>query len=188
MNEPRILPAPAGLRRRLLAFAVDYLAVSLYIGLLLAAGISLYSVGLTRFGDDISPILMDFLAFSVTVLPVTLYFALCESGVSGATIGKRLAHIRVISLNGARVLFGRSLLRSAIKFLPWQIAHTSLFHIPGWPMAVETIPLPSLIGLIVSQGAVVLFALMIAFSKAGRALYDHLAGTVVVSNPMPSHN
>ena len=37
-----------------------------------------------------------------------LYFALFESSVSGATIGKRVCGIRVVDLKGERVSFGRA--------------------------------------------------------------------------------
>jgi uncharacterized RDD family membrane protein YckC len=66
-------------------------------------------------------------------LPVTLYFA----APSGATLGKRALGLRVVTERGDRVSFGRALLRAGVKFVPWEIAHTALWHTPGWPTAAR---------------------------------------------------
>lgn len=56
-------------------------------------------------------------------LPVLLYFALLEAGPWRGTLGKRLMHMQVERADGGRPRFGRTLLRNAIKFLPWECGH-----------------------------------------------------------------
>ncbi len=60
-------------------------------------------------------------------LPTWLYFALCDSSAAGATVGKRLLGLRVETSDGARVSRGRAFVRTAVKLLPWEIAHASMF-------------------------------------------------------------
>ena len=55
-------------------------------------------------------------------IPAWLYFLLSDCSGSGATIGKKL-RLRVVQTGGARVGWLRSLARTAIKLLPWEMAH-----------------------------------------------------------------
>ena len=60
-------------------------------------------------------------------LPVWLYFILCDRSAYGATIGKRILGIRVSDVHGARLGLGRAVGRTAIKLIPWEIIHLTLF-------------------------------------------------------------
>lgn len=60
------------------------------------------------------------LSFSI---PTWLYFILSDHSKMGATIGKRLFHLRVKTKNGSRLSFMRAFVRTAIKLLPWEMAH-----------------------------------------------------------------
>jgi len=64
------------------------------------------------------------LGFLTMTPPVTLYFALCESAVFRASLGKRAVGLVVSGEAGARLSFGAALLRNAIKFVPWECGHT----------------------------------------------------------------
>ena len=173
------MTSQVGAGRRLAAFAIDYAVVFGYMMVL--ATVSVW-VSPPRPPDALpaTPAWMfDLLAFSTLVLPVILYFALTEASSRRATLGKRRMRVAVVDERGNRLGIGRSLLRSGLKFLPWQVAHTSLFQIPGWPMAVETIPPAAIVGLSVS---LILVALFIAglLTPSRRTLYDLLSGSRVV--------
>jgi uncharacterized RDD family membrane protein YckC len=57
-------------------------------------------------------------------VPVTLYFALCESSVWRASLGKRILGLVVSRDTGGRLSFRAALFRNALKFLPWEFGHT----------------------------------------------------------------
>jgi uncharacterized RDD family membrane protein YckC len=173
-----IMHSPAGAARRLAAFAIDYVIVSTYA--ILLAIVSLQLLPSKGAGLSFSATWMfDALAFASLVLPVTLYFAVSEASSRGATVGKWRMRLAVVDADGSRLPFRRSLLRSALKFLPWQIAHTSLFHIPGWPTAVEGIPAAAAVGLVASQALVAVFVIGLLTPRR-RTLYDAASGSHVV--------
>ncbi len=111
--------------RRLLAFAADWLIIALWGGLLF--GFSLLATGgeLVRPGE---PWAAQGLGFLTMTLPVTLYFAFCESSRWRASLGKRVAGLVVFRESGARLSFGRAFFRNAIKFVPWEFGHTVAQH------------------------------------------------------------
>ncbi|MCA1736182.1 MAG: RDD family protein [Actinobacteria bacterium] len=71
----------------------------------------------------------DLLAFLTLVLPVAITFSLQEAGNHRATFGKRRMKSSVATTDRRRLSLGRSLLRNGLKLLPWQIAHTGVFHL-----------------------------------------------------------
>ncbi len=122
-----------------------------------------------------SPWTMDLLAFLVLILPVILYFALQEGSQRQATLGKRWVGIVVVNAQGQKLSWRQALIRSAIKFSPWQLAHTCLFQI--W--SGQTSPWLS-IGALLAQGLVGIYVLSIILSKDHRAIYDWLSGAYVI--------
>jgi uncharacterized RDD family membrane protein YckC len=125
--------------------------------------------------------LADLTAFVTLILPVGLYLALSESSARQATWGKRKAGLLVIGNSCGRLPFGRSALRATLKLLPWQIAHTSLFHIPGWPLDPSAPPAWVYAGFGLCYallGANIAFVLL---SKERAALHDRAVGSRVIS-------
>ncbi len=176
----RTVPAePAGLRRRIQAFLLDYVLILGYLALLAAVFVPLSRGALRKQLSSLSPLGGDLLAFVTTILPVTLYFAIGDASRKQGSWGKQRKGLRVQTVDGRRLGFGRSLLRSALKFLPWQISHTVLFNWPGFP----TDPQPSPVtyagfGLVYALiGANLLSAWR---TRRGQALYDLATGTEVV--------
>jgi uncharacterized RDD family membrane protein YckC len=163
--------------RRLAAFAFDYVLIAGYITAVSIVSYAIWHAALGRMPGpaDASLWLFDLLAFTTVVVPVTLYFALSEASGHRATWGKRRVGLVVLSSDGTRLGLGRSVLRSALKFLPWQIAHSSLFHIPGWPMAVETIPAVAAAGLAISGAIVALYLADLLLSRGRWTPYDRIA-------------
>ena len=176
-------PAAAGIRIK--AFAFDYLVIAAYLALLVGVGLFMtFGPSAAEWGAFMSdPVRADAFSFLVLVLPVILYFALSEGSEARATWGKRRAGIEVVGPGGGRFGLGRSLLRSSLKFLPWQMAHTAMLHIPGVPMSPGEAPVWSLPLLVVSWSLVALYLLGLTRIGGRRTLYDRAAGTTVVRAP-----
>lgn len=168
--------------RRLLAFALDYLVISAYIVVLTLVTQAAALAGVSIAGLFANPIRADLFAFLLLILPVMLYFALSESSPRQATWGKGRMRLCVSNVTGQRLTFPRALLRSALKFLPWQIAHTSLFQIPGWPMNVSTVPTGSVIGFTLVWVLIFVYLGFLRFHPAYRTPYDFASGSVVVDS------
>jgi uncharacterized RDD family membrane protein YckC len=117
----------------------------------------------------------DFVAFITLILPVVLYFSLQESSARQATIGKQKIGLQVINANGRRLSTGQALLRSGLKFLPWQMAHTAVFQLSSGNASTIMLAIS-----ILAQGLVIINLLLLMIDKQHRTLYDWLAGTSVV--------
>lgn len=172
-------------RSRIAAFGWDYLLIFGYLIVLVVIGLLLMTgpnrAEWTALMFD--PVRADIVAFVLTVLPITLYFAFGEAS-SGATWGKRRVGLVVAMPLAAGVALGigRALLRNGLKFLPWQMSHTAIFHIsisgsaassgepPGWSVVLQAI------------AWVLIAAYLVGLTRFGghRPLYDRLAGTVVI--------
>ena len=165
----------AGLLRRIVAFALDFLIIAAYIMILLGLGLSLNAItgGITLFS---SPLAVDLMAFLVLVLPVILYFALQEGSSRQATWGKRRMKLKVVNKQGNMLRPWQTLFRSVLKFLPWQLAHTSVINM--WLGNQAPI---FMVAALTAQGLVIIYIIGIWFNKKHQALYDLAAGTYVVS-------
>lgn len=177
----------ANVRQRIGAFLLDYLIIVAYIVLLVILSVGLgfgplRSVFRAMFAD---PNRSEISAFLLLVLPVILYFALCECSSWQATWGKRKMGLCVIDTHGARLSFPRSLVRSLLKFVPWELTHACLWRIPGWPLAPTT-PSPVITaGLVLVWILVAVYLVSMLMSKKHQALYDGIAGTYVIVVPHP---
>jgi uncharacterized RDD family membrane protein YckC len=109
--------------KRFKAFLIDYLVISVYLiailGINLLLNPDIFSNGLQ--GSEMDTQLLSFLA---SVLPITLVFAFVEARF-GKTLGK---YFMKINVNYPKHPYGTSLLRNAMKFLPWQLGHMSTIH------------------------------------------------------------
>jgi RDD family. len=116
--------AAAALPRRIAAFAVDYVFIAAYLLVVVGAGalLRLVATGLAAnlFADPLRAELIGFLTLTV---PVSLYFVIGEASPAGATWGKRRMGLRVVTSRGARLTLGRSVLRTSLKFVPWELTH-----------------------------------------------------------------
>ncbi|MEM7131428.1 MAG: RDD family protein [Chloroflexota bacterium] len=159
---------------RLKAFAWDYLLLlgySLLLALLtLIPG--LYPL-LQRFFAG--PVRSDISAFVLMILPVVLYFSLSEAGPSQGTWGKRRVGIQVRGTHEPGLM--QSLIRSLVKFLPWQLGHTAVFQ-----LSYASPPIPAYLWILtgLAYGLAGLYLAMLWLSPKHRTLYDWAAGTIVV--------
>jgi uncharacterized RDD family membrane protein YckC len=155
--------------RRLVAYGVDSGVIFLY--LMLAVPALVYGAAWPWPGEPWRTQLLSLLAIT---LPVVLYFALSEASGRGATLGKRVLGLRVVDLQGERLPWGKSLLRSALKFTPWELAHTASYRIA----ASETVTAWQL-GMVTLSLLLVALYVVSLFSRLQRTPYDRAAGSRV---------
>lgn len=173
---------PAGLWPRLIAFGRDYPIILAYLVPLVALGSLTYrlapGVAATLFSG---PATAQAVGFVLITLPVTLYFALSEASPRQATRGKRRVRLSVVDANGSRVSVARSLVRTAVKFVPWELAHFETWRISfaadrGSPIyAVGFIAVWALLG--VDLGAMYI-------GDRRQTVHDRIAATLVVRAPL----
>ncbi|OQA21742.1 MAG: RDD family protein [Chloroflexi bacterium ADurb.Bin360] len=162
--------------RRICAYLVDY---GLLFGVLIPLQLLLYRVGrgfpynLLQNGLQIE--LWIWLSVS---LPAWLYFALSESSPRQGTFGKRLLGLQVADLQGDRIGFGRALLRTVIKLLPWELTHLSLMlPVPMWWDPQPTLR-PEIVGVYALVGV---YLVTLFLNPRRQSVHDLVARTVVVS-------
>ena len=168
---------------RIAAFLLDYLLILVYLGILALVGLILT---LGPLGEAWSALVStaarkDLLAFFTTVFPVVAYFVWSERSAAGATWGKRKLGLRVVDAQSGRISRGQALIRSVVKFTPWQMAHSALLHIPGFPMAPQDPPTWSV--WMLSAMWLLVAVYLIGLSELGgqRTVYDRISSTHVIS-------
>lgn len=169
----------ASIFRRLLAFSADYVVIAVYLALLTLLRFYLVPTKVTQFLFA-GPTIGQVSAFLLVTLPVILYFTLTESSPWCATPGKRVLGLAVQSTDFTRLTRSRALGRTVLKLLPWELSHTCLWRIPGWPREPQA---PSWL---VYAGFALVWMLIAAYilgaltSNRRQTLYDRLSGCVVV--------
>ena len=172
------LLAPGSLRARAAAFGLDYLVIAAYLIAVVGVGVVLRLIAPDLAGALFgNPLLGELIGFLVLTLPVTLYFALSERSDAGATWGKRRMRLRAVTDDGRRLSLGRSLARSGLKFVPWELSHALI-----WQFSAAGTNPPAIldVGLVVVWVLIGLNLLSALLDQRRRTLYDRIAGTVVV--------
>jgi uncharacterized RDD family membrane protein YckC len=124
-----------------------------------------------------SPIIAEISGFFMITLPVSLYFALAESSKWQATWGKHRLGLQVVRIDGSRLSRARALGRTALKFIPWELAHACVWQASFSEGEPSTIVM---IGFIVVWVMVGANAVSLLMTGTRQALYDRLAGVYVV--------
>ncbi len=165
--------------RRLLAFLVDYGVMVLFVAVLSVAGFAIRSqLGVTSSVPTFQQkLLAQALVYATIMLPILLYFAVSESSRWQATIGKRVLRLQVTDDHGGRPPLPRTLLRAVVKFAPWELAHTGVWHVPGTPFVSE--PAAFSYGIWIAAMLLALWWFASIWLGDGRTPYDRIAGTVV---------
>jgi len=161
---------------RIFAFLIDYLVIVIY-GIFIVGTIS------NVFRTDInslfssSPVTAELTGFFMMTLPVSLYFVLCEYSKWQGTLGKRKMGIRVVNNAGQRIGIGRSIFRTAIKFIPWEVAHFGI-----WRLFLPTSLTEITVYVILSAAnfAIIIYLIIPLTNKKRKNIYDWIAGTNVV--------
>ncbi|RWZ54519.1 RDD family protein [Halobacillus fulvus] len=161
---------------RIYAFFIDYIIIALY-GVLVVGSISyLFRPAVLPLFTG-SPVTAQWTGFLLITLPVTLYFLFAECSKWQGTIGKRKLGIRVADRAGNRIEIGRSFIRTGIKFLPWEVAHFSIWRLQLPNDYSES----TLLILLIGVNVMILLYLVTPFmNKKKKNLYDGVAGTMVI--------
>lgn len=162
---------------RAAAFALDYVIILIYLAILTLIGLllnTLLGVNQWLFSDRVRA---QSAGFVLITLPVTLYFAFSESSPRRATWGKAKVGLQVTDYRGEQISFWRSLARTALKFVPWELAHTLVWQIAFFPM---NSPAWVNYGFVLVYGLIGLNLASILFTRQHQAIYDLLAKTYVI--------
>jgi uncharacterized RDD family membrane protein YckC len=159
---------------RIIAFLWDYIIILGYIILLIGASFLVRPLMIPLFTTN--PYLAEITGFMFITLPVYLYFAICEGSKAHATWGKRKMGIVVTGIYGQPIELGSSFFRSALKFVPWELAHFTIWHMVI-PSDTPDYLIYSL--LVTVYGLVILYLISPFWSKNKQTIYDSIAGTVI---------
>lgn len=164
--------------RRLVAYLVDYVVFIVpLLGMLSLVAWALLLLEIDLMTD--SPWLNHGRMLLLLTLPIVLYFALCESSQFQATIGKRLTSVAVVDITGKRASLGQTVMRTIVKFLPWEFFHAIYWHWEGWPLNPAQPTTVQFVGLTAGWLVIGWFVLSL-FIASRRTPYDRVAGTIVV--------
>lgn len=158
-------------RKRLAAAAMDtLLVVGLWLLVTTAIGFGMSFIGTT----PTTPEGWDVYAFCTLVGPTVVTFAWLEASPR-STPGKRRMELAVVDGSGNQLSRQRSLARSALRFVPWQLAHTAVYQLSAgreslwiWVLCIG------------AQVWVAATWLCVLVDKRHRALHDRLTATEVV--------
>ncbi|OPA78710.1 RDD family protein [Paenibacillus selenitireducens] len=159
---------------RIIAFLWDYVIITSYIILLIGVSFLIRPLLIPLF--TINPISAEITGFLFITLPVYLYFAVCEGSKSHATWGKRKVGIVVTGIYGQSIGLGSSLFRSALKFIPWELAHFTIWHMVI-PSDYPNSFIYSLLATV--YGLALIYLISPLWSKNKQTVYDLIAGTVI---------
>lgn len=110
-------------------------------------------------------------------LPTWFYFAWSDQSNWQATVGKRVFRLIVTDIEGNRIGFGRAMLRTVIKLLPWEISHLTV----NLPTSIMYDPEPQFrIGFVVVLALLVLYPALILSTRRRQSLHDLIAKTIVL--------
>jgi len=164
----------------LLAFALDWLVVVLWGGMLFG-GVMIATSGNPPRPEN--PWAAQAIGFLTMTVPVTLYFAFCEYSAWRASLGKRALGLVVSRETGERLSSRSALLRNAFKFAPWECGHAlaqqAAFSgeggIPAWVWGPAAVALVGPVWWLVAMFA------------TGRTPYDRWTSARVAPSTGPEH-
>jgi uncharacterized RDD family membrane protein YckC len=165
----------AGLDRRVGAYLVD---IGLLYAAILVVQAGLFSLTGGVLGDFLTTGLrLEAWVLLTVSLPSWAYFTLMDGAPRAATLGKRLLKLEVRGVEGAPLAFGRSLLRTLVKLLPWELTHlTVLTPVPWW-----NDPDPGLrVGLVLVYGLLGVYMLTMIFHPRKQGPQDLAARSLVL--------
>jgi uncharacterized RDD family membrane protein YckC len=159
------------------AVGADYAVIAIYIAVVTAAG-----WGIRQIAPDVlealfrTPATGELAGFALLTLPVSAYFVLGEASSTGGTWGKRRLGVRVLTNEGRRIGLGRSVVRTAVKFLPWELSHAAIWQL----VAAGSDGSAAGTALLAAAWTLVAITVLLALiDRRHRALHDRLAGTDV---------
>ena len=147
----------------------DYLFILAYLALLFLGSMLFYTIFFNGI-PEYTEIQSQCLVFFTSVFPITLLFTFLDYTKNGS-FGKAKAGLQLIY---KKKTVQSSLIRNAIKFLPWQIGHMGTIH--GFYSEFDFLSI--ILSFLATLLAVALLAMMV-FRKDKRHLGDLIAHTQV---------
>ena len=158
------------LLRRMLAYFADCV---LLFAVLAPVGFAIqYALNVT---PDTSQEIYATLLLNFSI-PAWTYFAWSDQSKGGATLGKRLLRLRATTTAGKRIGMGRALGRTAVKMIPWEMAHLSAFLLAP---ALGTIGTVSWMGLGLAYALIFTYLGTAWWTAGHRSVHDFAAATQV---------
>ncbi|MFY9618707.1 MAG: RDD family protein [Pyrinomonadaceae bacterium] len=168
----------ASVIRRVLAYAVDAVILFVAFPLILGAVFALLLYSTVGLDWMLNGLLFWLYVFSTVSLPFWLYYSLLESSSRQATFGMRLFRLQVADTSGRRISFGRALLRTVVKLLPFELNHLVLFL----PTPIWGDPEPGFrFGFVVVNALMILYIATPFLTRRKQSVHDLIAGTVVLN-------
>jgi uncharacterized RDD family membrane protein YckC len=169
----------AGIVRRTGAYLIDY--VVMFVAFVVLQSFVLPPLRTWILGSDEWMKAGGFPLEAYTLLtisfPTWLYFACSEHSTRQATLGKRVFGLIVTDMRGDRIGFGRAMLRTVIKLLPWELAHLTV----NLPTSAFFEPEPQFrSGLLVVFALLVIYPALVVLTRRHQGLHDLIAKTVVL--------
>ncbi|MEQ9064876.1 MAG: RDD family protein [Vicingaceae bacterium] len=133
------------------------------------------SIGITDIWFQNSINMQLYVLTSISI-PVWMYFAYFDSEKSKGTFGKRIFKLEVRDNKNQKISFGKSLLRTISKLLPWEIAHIGvIFPTPIYYENEPAVRILSYVGLLLFT----IYVISIWTDSRKQTIYDKVIGTVV---------
>lgn len=164
--------------RRILAFLIDYIFIALYGVLLFLINVRFNEI-YSHFEKISHPIQAQLIGFLTLTLPVVFYFILFENSAKQSTPGKRFLNLKVVSTDFGKAPFYCLAIRNAIKFLPWEIAHTCIHWGFYYMNMGKELPAWYYLGNGLSMAMAALFVIWIFTDSENRTFYEKWSGTRV---------
>lgn len=177
MPSTRLAPPPVG--RRVRASLGDLVPIACWFALITGVGAAVRTVAPAAQAPPVGvPLLAtDVAVFAMTVLPVGLYLAAGEAGAHRAGWGKRRAGLQVVTADGGQPSVRRVAARTAVKLLPWQLAHIAVARL----ILGADDPVVTWTAYALSLAIPLLSVTMALRDPQQRALHDRVTGTRVVT-------
>ena len=165
--------------KRTIAYLIDciicYSAIMLIIQWAILSNLREY-FGLTIewFRNSINMELYVLLSIS---FPVWFYFVYFDSNKANGTVGKKIMKLSVLSIEEDKILISKSLKRTFLKLLPWELAHLGvIFPTPLYFEEQGNIRLLTIIGI----SLFAIYVMSILIGAKGQSIYDKLLKTIVI--------
>jgi len=157
--------------RRLTAFFIDCMVLAAYAGVLFGASPFLRPLFTG------SPYSAELTGFLLLTLPFALYVTISEASKWQATIGKRIMKLRVVNNEtGRRLRLPQAAIRSALKFLPWELAHFAIWHAFVFASSLQYVAMG-----VLAMSYLMMFTYIVGLLRhSHRPIYDRLAHTKVI--------
>jgi uncharacterized RDD family membrane protein YckC len=176
--------SPATLRSRFAALSIDFCIIVLYALVLFGVTATFYLFLLGDIPDilgSVGPNGAHAFGFAALTIPAGLYFFLTETSRHRATLGKRVAKLIVVARSEGAPSKKQIALRTAVKLLPWELAHTFIYQVVYRSRNSAEVPAWVIIGLFVANVLPLAYLVTVLLRKDHAGPHDLAAKTLVTA-------